>query len=101
MKDENQLFLKNFRRGMISIFSLLVIIPALQLILSEPTDTTGYLFILSGIFLQTFLSGIILYWYLLRNKTSEIKNIYITSIVIGLLVFLISNGIFSFIKELI
>lgn len=99
MKEENQLIISNFRKGIISIFSLLVVVSATQLLLSDTVEITGYFFVLSGVFLQTFLSGIILYRYILRKTITEIKNIYVTSVLIGLLVLVISTGVFNVLQK--
>jgi hypothetical protein len=93
--EKDNLFSKNFRKGIISIAAINVLLLLFLIISSNSIDITGYLFIISGMLLNTFISGRILFRYLEKNINREIKNVIIVSLIIYVIIFVISYTIFE------
>jgi hypothetical protein len=93
MQDVNQLFQKNFRKGLLGIVTPILPFFSFWLLMTESEEITGLLFLLSGIFFTIFISGCILYFKLEKSikKEEEIKNIYVSGLVISVFVFIVLN----------
>jgi len=93
MQDVNQVFQKNFRRGLWGIVTPILPFFCFWLLMTESEEITGLLFLLSGIFFTIFISGFILYFNLEKSikKEEEIKNVYVTGLMTSVFVFIILN----------
>ena len=88
--EKNNLFLKNFRKGIISIVAINVLFYIFLILVFNSIGITKHLFIISWMLLNIFISGQILFRYLEKNMNNEIKNIYFFSVLNGIIVILIS-----------
>lgn len=93
--EKDNLFSKNFRRGIISIVANNVLLLLFLILTLKSIGITEYLFIISGMLLNIFISGQILFRYLEMNINKEIKNVTIVSLFINIIILFISYAIFE------
>ena len=93
--EKDNMFSKNFRLGIISIVAISVLVFLFFIITLKSIGITGYLFIISGILMTIFISGQILYRYLVTNMNKTIKNVIIVSLFIHIVVLFITHAIFD------
>ncbi len=103
MKDLDQLFQKNVRRGLLGIITPLCLIFFLGLQSTGSIDMATVFFMLSWIFVNIFLSGYILYYYLEKSfkKDKEIKNAYFIGVLISITVYTVLKIVVSVFQEIL
>jgi hypothetical protein len=77
---KDSIFLKNYRTGIISIVAMSILVFLFFILTLNSIGITEYLFIISGILMNIFITGQILYRYLVMNK--NIKYVTLVSLFI-------------------